>query len=55
MKMRCEHKKLREVRTHGDKSRGYLVCKYCKKIIRRYEINKKRQDEKRGNRKNKRT
>jgi hypothetical protein len=29
-----EHTKFKIVRTHGKKSKGYKVCKYCKRLIK---------------------
>ncbi len=36
--MSCNHKRNKIVRTHGKKSRGYMVCKDCGKIINKKDI-----------------
>ncbi len=32
---KCSRLKTKVVRTHGRNSRGYLVCKRCKKVIKK--------------------
>lgn len=32
---KCSYLNTKVVRTHGSNSRGYLVCKNCKKIVKR--------------------
>jgi hypothetical protein len=36
--MVCSHRRYKIVRTHGKKSRGYMVCKDCNKLIRKKDI-----------------
>ena len=31
---KCQHHKFKIVKTHGEKSRGYKVCKICGGVIR---------------------
>jgi len=38
--MTCNHKRYKIIKTHGKKSTGYLVCKDCKKIIKKKDIKK---------------
>jgi len=38
--MTCNHKRYKIIKTHGSKSKGYLICKDCNKIIKKKDIKK---------------
>ncbi len=31
--MNCKHKRYKVIKTHGNKSPGYVVCKNCNKLL----------------------
>jgi len=46
--MKCEHRRIKKVYSHGRKSKPMLVCKRCGEVIKRYEW-KKELEKKRKN------
>jgi hypothetical protein len=38
--MKCNHRRYKIMRTHGKKSKGYLVCKDCNQLINKKDIKK---------------
>lgn len=49
--MTCEHKYYKKIITHGNKSRGYYICKECDSVVKRCEMKNRRIN--RGGRKQK--
>lgn len=46
--MLCKHLRYKVVRTHGKKSRGYMVCKDCGNIITKKDIQNERRRRKKS-------
>lgn len=40
--MNCKHNKIKKIITHGNKSKGYLVCKECGEIVSAKDLKEKR-------------
>ena len=46
--MVCSHSKHKIKRTHGEKSRGVIVCKLCKQLIKKGDISNARRRRKKS-------
>jgi hypothetical protein len=42
--MNCKHSKWKTIKTHGKKSRGYMVCKICDEVIYKKDLIKNKKN-----------